>query len=161
MEPVSVESSPRYTECPGAPRKSRFTRSEERSESPSRSLSPRNLFNASPSVPSSSYEALPVSISSLLSNSANECKSAGECGVCYLSLPLRANHVFTTCGHLFCVTCLITWCNSSNSCPMCRAAIVQSQSHPQEPHSVARNDGDGDGDDGDDDGSGSGSGSIN
>ncbi len=28
--------------------------------------------------------------------------SVGECSVCYANLPLRANHIFTMCGHLFC-----------------------------------------------------------
>ena len=48
----------------------------------------------------------------------------GECNVCYDSLPARSNHVFTVCGHLFCVKCLLRWWDTSSSCPMCRAEIL-------------------------------------
>jgi len=51
-------------------------------------------------------------------------ESVGDCGVCYLSLPKRSNHVFTACGHLFCVKCLLLWWDTSTTCPMCRADIL-------------------------------------
>ena len=50
--------------------------------------------------------------------------SVGECNVCYEALPARSNHVFTVCGHLFCVKCLLRWWDTSSSCPMCRAEIL-------------------------------------
>ena len=50
--------------------------------------------------------------------------TVGDCSVCYASLPLRANHVFTSCGHLFCVKCLLTWWLTSPSCPMCRTNLL-------------------------------------
>jgi hypothetical protein len=51
---------------------------------------------------------------------ADELDSIGECGVCYEKLPLKSNHIFTTCGHLFCVKCLLNWNNTSSTCPLCR-----------------------------------------
>lgn len=48
----------------------------------------------------------------------------GECNICYDLLPVRSNHVFTVCGHLFCVKCLLRWWDTSSSCPMCRAEIL-------------------------------------
>ena len=50
--------------------------------------------------------------------------SVGECNVCYEALPARSNHVFTICGHLFCVKCLLMWWDTASSCPMCRAEIL-------------------------------------
>jgi hypothetical protein len=50
----------------------------------------------------------------------NQLDTVGECGICYDRLPLRSNHIFTVCGHLFCVKCLFNWNNSSATCPLCR-----------------------------------------
>ena len=49
--------------------------------------------------------------------------SIGECGVCYANLPLRKNHVFTLCGHLYCLRCLLKWWDTSSTCPICRAEL--------------------------------------
>ncbi len=49
----------------------------------------------------------------------------GECGVCYLQLPLRANHIYTLCGHLFCVRCLLKWWDTNTTCPLCRAELFE------------------------------------
>jgi len=57
-------------------------------------------------------------------NDNDDDDTVGDCSVCYASLPLRANHVFTTCGHLFCVKCLLTWWLTSPSCPMCRTDLL-------------------------------------
>lgn len=51
--------------------------------------------------------------------------SVGECNVCYESLPVRSNHVFTVCGHLFCVKCLLKWWDTASSCPVCRCEILK------------------------------------
>jgi len=51
---------------------------------------------------------------------SDDIESIGECGVCYEKLPLRSNHIFTICGHLFCVKCLLNWNNNSSTCPLCR-----------------------------------------
>ena len=50
-------------------------------------------------------------------------ESVGDCGVCYSQLPLRANHIFTLCGHLFCVRCLLKWWDTNTTCPICRAEL--------------------------------------
>jgi Ring finger domain len=49
----------------------------------------------------------------------------GDCSVCYASLPARSNHVFTLCGHLFCVKCLLRWWDTAITCPICRANILE------------------------------------
>ena len=51
--------------------------------------------------------------------------SVGECNVCYSELPSRANHIFTICGHLFCVKCLLKWWDTATTCPVCRAEIFE------------------------------------
>ena len=55
---------------------------------------------------------------------SNSAESVGDCCVCYDPLPIRSNHVFTACGHLFCVKCLLGWVSCSNksvaTCPICR-----------------------------------------
>lgn len=53
----------------------------------------------------------------------------GDCGVCYSSLPLRANHIFTVCGHLFCIRCLLKWWDTNTTCPFCRAEIFVDDAH--------------------------------
>ena len=52
-------------------------------------------------------------------------KMVGECGVCGNSLPVGANHAFTVCKHLFCISCLLRWHKASTraTCPMCRAPL--------------------------------------
>jgi hypothetical protein len=51
-------------------------------------------------------------------------ENVGECSICYMSLPVRSNHVFTVCGHLFCIKCFLKWWDISTSCPMCRDEIL-------------------------------------
>jgi len=88
----------------------------------------------------------------------------GECAVCYALLPERANHVFTLCGHLFCVKCFLTWWDTSSTCPMCRAQLFVADAtenamadSPDDTIHVVEVGGGGDGDGGgDDDESGSG-----
>jgi len=65
-------------------------------------------------------EMSPISIPSS-TDSISE--SVGNCGICYKSLPTRSNHIFTVCGHLFCVKCIFNWNNTSSTCPMCRKIL--------------------------------------
>ena len=51
-------------------------------------------------------------------------ENVGECSICYMSLPVRSNHVFTGCGHLYCIKCFLKWWDISTSCPMCRDEIL-------------------------------------
>lgn len=67
---------------------------------------------------------------SFRTNSIKTCppeESIGDCGVCYSQLPLRANHVFTLCGHLFCVCCLLKWWDTATTCPICRAELFYAE----------------------------------
>jgi hypothetical protein len=79
--------------------------------------------------PPPSWESTFNTIGSMPHNDDNndDDDTVGDCSVCYASLPLRANHVFTSCGHLFCVKCLLTWWLTSPSCPMCRANILDQE----------------------------------
>ena len=52
-------------------------------------------------------------------------KPVGDCSICYDSLPARSNHVYTLCGHLFCVKCLLRWWDTAITCPICRANIME------------------------------------
>jgi hypothetical protein len=71
-------------------------------------------------------ELSPVSftVSASASRSFSE-GSVGECFICYTNLPLRANHIFTMCGHLYCVRCLLKWWDTSTTCPVCRAELYE------------------------------------
>lgn len=61
--------------------------------------------------------------------------TVGECGVCGNLLPVGANHAYTVCKHLFCISCLLKWhkANSAATCPMCRAPLYD-EAHHAEPH---------------------------
>lgn len=73
-----------------------------------------------------------------LSRCGEEQQSIGECGVCYSQLPLRANHVFTLCGHLFCLRCLLKWWDNATTCPICRAEIFDADADAAEEEAAAR-----------------------
>jgi hypothetical protein len=107
------------------------------------SVSPRVLFPVGGGHPSrdvarrldfySSGEWSPIPFATAAASSSSvareeekeeEVKSVGDCNVCYDSLPARSNHVFTLCGHLFCVKCLLRWWDTAITCPICRANIL-------------------------------------
>jgi hypothetical protein len=114
------------------------------------SISPRVLFpevdvrrrldfsslSLSPIVPRSSPpppSRPPTSTERILvcdDDCSSACCSVGECGVCYMTLPLRANHMFTMCGHLFCVRCVLKWWDTATTCPICRAELFQHEAVP-------------------------------
>ena len=98
------------------------------------SVSPRALLCKSVArcldFSSEHLDDLDVSPVSFASASASASASAhanmvGDCSVCYAALPPRSNHVFTLCGHLFCVRCLLKWWDTSSSCPICRAELLE------------------------------------
>jgi hypothetical protein len=64
--------------------------------------------------------------------SADSSESIGECGVCYSHLPLHSNHVFTLCGHLFCLRCLLKWWDNATTCPNCRAELLEQDPEAEE-----------------------------
>lgn len=90
--------------------------------------------------PCSTISPLSLSDSPGLASGLGPEETVGDCTVCYDALPLRSNHVFTQCGHLFCVKCFISWTDTSVTCPMCRAKIIESSAHDND------NDNGGDGD---------------
>jgi len=114
------------------------------------SISPRVLFpevdvrrrldfsslSLSPIVPRSSSpppSRPPTSTERILvcdDDCSSACCSVGECGVCYMTLPLRSNHMFTMCGHLFCVRCVLKWWDTATTCPICRAELFQHEAVP-------------------------------
>ena len=57
--------------------------------------------------------------------------TVGDCCICYEALPIRTNHIFTVCGHLFCVKCLFNWNYSSATCPMCRKSLYENVFIPE------------------------------
>jgi len=60
--------------------------------------------------------------------------TVGECGVCRNLLPVDANHAYTVCKHLFCISCLLKWhkANSAATCPMCRAPLCVEQEEQEQ-----------------------------
>lgn len=51
----------------------------------------------------------------------------GDCGVCGTGLQVGANHAYTVCRHLFCISCLLKWhkSNPRATCPMCRTPFYE------------------------------------
>ena len=51
----------------------------------------------------------------------------GDCGVCGIGLQVGANHAYTVCRHLFCISCLLKWHKSypRATCPMCRTPFYE------------------------------------
>ncbi len=47
-----------------------------------------------------------------------------ECVICYESIGIK-NCCTTSCGHQFCFTCIATSMQYNNSCPYCRASLVE------------------------------------
>jgi hypothetical protein len=91
-------------------------------------------LSLSPIVPRSSPPRPPQLFTERILVCDDDCSSAccsvGECGVCYTNLPLRANHIFTMCGHLFCVRCVFKWWDTATTCPICRAELFQHEADP-------------------------------
>jgi hypothetical protein len=115
---------------------------ERREEEEEESISPCILFTEEipaiarrldfDDVSAVSLELSPSSSFRTVVNQSNsiereEC-CIGECSICYLSLPKQANHIFTLCGHLFCVRCLLKWWDTNTTCPLCRAEIYEPDS---------------------------------
>jgi uncharacterized protein YbaR (Trm112 family) len=76
-------------------------------------------------------------LSPIIASSSSSPPSVGICNICYDSLPVRANHVFTMCGHLYCVKCFLTWWKSSITCPMCRAKLLDMEEEENDTEIVA------------------------
>jgi hypothetical protein len=78
------------------------------------------------SIPLNTSDLSPVSFASAsVASVAAASSSVGDCSVCYNVLPARSNHVFTLCGHLFCVRCVLKWWDTNSTCPICRAELFE------------------------------------
>ena len=55
----------------------------------------------------------------------------GDCGVCGTALSVGANHAYTACKHLFCISCLLKWHKHSAkaTCPLCRRPLYDETEH--------------------------------
>lgn len=86
---------------------------------------PLATSSSSASASVASWEAAqPIVITPMPMPTTESEDTVGDCSVCYIPLPKRSNHVFTKCGHLFCVKCLLLWWDTSSTCAMCRAEIL-------------------------------------
>ena len=61
-----------------------------------------------------------------------DCEQTVEtaCAVCMNVLPAGANRVYTACGHLFCVSCILKWHKvnqTSATCPLCRQRLYEDE----------------------------------
>jgi hypothetical protein len=94
-------------------------------------LSPVSFTGSSSAVLSAPFEPTTMASATHAAHTTAaddcHCSSVGDCSVCYSRLPLRANHVFTLCGHLFCVKCLLKWWDNATTCPICRAEIFEQE----------------------------------
>lgn len=48
-----------------------------------------------------------------------------ECCICYEEIDGKKNKAVTKCGHLFCLTCLLTQFQTKNECPLCRRELLE------------------------------------
>ena len=43
-----------------------------------------------------------------------------DCSICLCDMEDKSKMVKTSCGHCFHTTCIDTWLNRNNTCPLCR-----------------------------------------
>ncbi|KJH43796.1 zinc finger, C3HC4 type [Dictyocaulus viviparus] len=55
-----------------------------------------------------------------ISPTIDEINKAGICSICHENFSSPAK---LSCSHIFCVSCIYTWLESENTCPVCRAVV--------------------------------------
>ena len=70
------------------------------------------------------------------------CNHSEECAICYETIG-KTNVCTTSCGHTFCMTCMLKMVSngssSSNSCPMCRAPLLETTPNISRPTNIIPN----------------------
>lgn len=70
------------------------------------------------------------------------CNHSEECVICYETIG-KTNVCTTSCGHTFCMTCMLKMVSngssSSNSCPMCRAPLLETTPNISRPTNIIPN----------------------
>lgn len=75
-----------------------------------------------------------------------EAKEVKECPVCYEQIASRNNCV-TSCGHSFCLSCMLKCIQTNNCCPYCRTSLIEKkveevEEEEEEEHEVDVDEGD-------------------
>ena len=71
-------------------------------------------------------------------SSQQQHQHADECAICMEELDSVKNFAKTSCGHSFCLSCLVKSLKNNNTCPMCRTNIEEKK--PENPNVITLED---------------------